>query len=142
MSSKKLKQYLKRCNEAISAGDYDLALTEVENAIFIESDNYTANIFKGKIFTEQKKFNAAEKIYYKMIELEPEKLLAYRGLGAVYQTANQFDDLLEMNVKMILKFEKELGEKRNGIISETIELATNLENWEIWFKVRVVKISN
>jgi lipopolysaccharide biosynthesis regulator YciM len=78
--SKKVKQHLKRCNDAITSGDFESALNEVEAALSIESTNYTANIFKGKIFTEQKNYRAGEKIYENLIQSEKDKILAYKEM--------------------------------------------------------------
>jgi len=135
MSSKKVKQYLKRCNEALSAGDFDGAMKEVVGALAIESGNYTVCIFKGKILTEQKKFQLAEKTYKELIDLEPEKLLAYKGLASVYQKGNEYECLLDINMTIISKFGVELNDKLDQMILHTIELATNLENWDTWFTI-------
>ena len=94
-----------------TSGDLDAALNETIFALAIDSDNYTAKIFKGKILSEQKKFSAAEKIYQELIDAEPDKSLAFKGLASTFQISNQFDKLLGINLRILCKFSEELGEK-------------------------------
>ena len=126
---------MKKCNESLSNGEHEAAMSEVIAALAIESSNYTARIFKGKIFAEQKKFAAAEKVYLELIEEEPEKILAFRGLASTYQAAHQFDQMLDINLRMIKDFAAELGDKRPQLIDKSVELSTSMENWPVWREI-------
>ena len=56
------------------------ALTEVENVLLLDGDNYNAKMFRGKILVEQKKFREAENDFRSCVDAEPDKPLGYQEL--------------------------------------------------------------
>ena len=53
------------------------ALTEVENVLLLDGNNYNAKMFRGKILVEQKKFQDAEDDFRSCVDAEPDKALGY-----------------------------------------------------------------
>ena len=54
------------------------ALTEVENVLLLDGNNYNAKMFRGKILVEQKKFQDAEDDFRSCVDAEPDKALGYQ----------------------------------------------------------------
>ena len=76
--SKAIKSGLKKCKELLAAKDYDGVLREADGILSIEPENYSALLFRGKVLSEKKDYNRAEKDFRKCLEIDAEKPLAYQ----------------------------------------------------------------
>ena len=63
--------------------NYWKALTEVENVLLLDGDNYNAKMFRGKILVEQKKFRDAENDFRSCVDAEPDKALGYQEFDLI-----------------------------------------------------------
>ena len=64
--------------------NYWKALTEVENVLLLDGDNYNAKMFRGKILVEQKKFRDAENDFRSCVDAEPDKALGYQEFDLIW----------------------------------------------------------
>ncbi|KAM9328956.1 superkiller complex protein 3 [Gastrophryne carolinensis] len=89
MSSKEVKAALKNARDAIRNKDYKEALKQCKAALKLDKNNYNAWVFIGLAAAELEQPEQAQAAYRKAAELEPEQLLAWQGLGNLYEKLNQ-----------------------------------------------------
>ncbi|XP_053557471.1 SKI3 subunit of superkiller complex protein isoform X2 [Bombina bombina] len=91
MSNKEVKAALKNARDAIRNKDYKEALKQCKAVLKLEKDNYNAWVFIGLAASELNQPDQAQAAYQKAAELEPDQLLAWQGLGNLYEKVNQKD---------------------------------------------------
>ena len=77
--SKAIKSGLKKCKELLVAKDYDGVLRETNGILSAEPLNYSALIFRGKVFSERQDYARAEKDFRAAVDAEPKKPLGFQG---------------------------------------------------------------
>ncbi|KAM4808860.1 superkiller complex protein 3 [Rhinophrynus dorsalis] len=91
MSNKEVKAQLKNARDAIRNKDYKEALKQCKAVLKLEKNNYNAWVFIGLAAAELEQPDQAQAAYRKAAELEPDQLLAWQGLGNLYEKVNQKD---------------------------------------------------
>ncbi|XP_063309755.1 superkiller complex protein 3 [Pelobates fuscus] len=91
MSSKEVKSALKNARDAIRNKDYKETLKQCKAVLKLEKNNYNAWVFIGLAAAELEQRDQAQAAYRKATELEPEQVLAWQGLGNLYEKVNQND---------------------------------------------------
>jgi len=132
MASKAVKSGLKRCKELLIENKFSQALTEVENVLLLDGDNYNAKMFRGKILVEQKKFQEAENDFRSCVDAEPDKALGYQGLSTVYLNLKWWELLIGINRKLIGLLDQE---KRLDLVKKTLDAARVNEYFQEWCDV-------
>ncbi|PKL49600.1 MAG: hypothetical protein CVV42_06355 [Candidatus Riflebacteria bacterium HGW-Riflebacteria-2] len=94
LTVKQLSTWARSC---IYAGKPDLAKAETILLPLLkkEPDNIDLLILAAQLATENKKYQQAVKEYEKVIKLDAGNMMAYLGLGDVYQRMNQFAKAIE-----------------------------------------------
>ncbi|XP_030049258.1 superkiller complex protein 3 [Microcaecilia unicolor] len=108
MSNKEVKAALKSARDAIRNKEYKEALKHCKAVLKVEKNNYNAWVFIGVAATELEQPDQAQAAYKKATELEPEQLLAWQGLGSLYEKINQKDfkeDLPNVYQKLLELYE-------------------------------------
>ncbi|XP_077457540.1 tetratricopeptide repeat protein 37 isoform X2 [Stigmatopora argus] len=95
-SNKEVKAALKSAREAINSKDFKEALKQCKNVLKLEKNNYNAWVFIGLAASELDQPDQAQTAYKKALELEPEQLLAWQGLGNLYEKTDQWDFKIEL----------------------------------------------
>ncbi|XP_061673335.1 tetratricopeptide repeat protein 37 [Syngnathoides biaculeatus] len=96
MSSKEVKAALKSAREAIKSKEFKEALKHCKTVLKLEKNNYNAWVFIGLAASELEQPDQAQTAYRKAVELEPEQLLAWQGLGNLYEKTDQWDFKIEL----------------------------------------------
>ncbi|XP_061623240.1 tetratricopeptide repeat protein 37 isoform X1 [Phyllopteryx taeniolatus] len=96
MSSKEVKAALKSAREAIKSKEFKEALKHCKAVLKLEKNNYNAWVFIGLAASELEQPDQAQTAYKKAVELEPEQLLAWQGLGNLYEKTDQWDFKIEL----------------------------------------------
>jgi len=93
-----IKQQTAWARACIYAGKPDLAKAETILSPLLnkESENVDLLILSAQLATENKKYQQAVKDYEKAIKLDSNSMMAYLGLGDVYQRMNQFAKAIEI----------------------------------------------
>ncbi len=93
-----IKQQTAWARACIYAGKPDLAKAETILSPLLkkESENADLLILSAQLATENKKYQQAVKDYEKVIKLDSNNMMAYLGLGDVYQRMNQFAKAIEI----------------------------------------------
>jgi tetratricopeptide (TPR) repeat protein len=68
------------------------ALTLLQKAIQLKSDLRVAHVDRGRILTQQKRYDEAIAAFRRAIELDPEEPDAHYRLGRVYQLIGKIGD--------------------------------------------------
>ncbi|XP_057688617.1 tetratricopeptide repeat protein 37 isoform X2 [Corythoichthys intestinalis] len=95
-TNKEVKAALKSAREAIKSKDFKEALKQCKNVLKLEKNNYNAWVFIGLAASELEQPDQAQTAYRKAVELEPEQLLAWQGLGNLYEKTDQWDFKIEL----------------------------------------------
>ena len=85
---------LRSAAEAIAAGDFDKAETEVQSVLRKDANEYRAVNLLGVIRAQQHKDSEAEELFKNVIEHRPEMTSARMNLGMLYQRMFRDDDAL------------------------------------------------
>lgn len=96
MSCKEVKAALKGAREAIKNKEFKEALKHCKAVLKLEKGNYNAWVFIGLAAAELEQPDQAQTAYRKAVELEPEQLLAWQGLGNLYEKTDQWDFKMEL----------------------------------------------
>ncbi|NP_001086571.1 tetratricopeptide repeat protein 37 [Xenopus laevis] len=91
MSNKEVKAILKNARDAIRNKDYKEVLKQCKAVLKLEKNNYNAWVFIGLAASELEQPDQAQAAYRKAVEIEPDQLLAWQGLGNLYEKVNQKD---------------------------------------------------
>ncbi|KAE8635771.1 hypothetical protein XENTR_v10002730 [Xenopus tropicalis] len=91
MSNKEVKAILKNARDAIRNKDYKEVLKQCKAVLKLEKNNYNAWVFIGLAASELEQPEQAQAAYRKAVEIEPDQLLAWQGLGNLYEKVNQKD---------------------------------------------------
>ncbi|KAI4499739.1 hypothetical protein M0802_004995 [Mischocyttarus mexicanus] len=88
--SKKDKEVLKEVRELLKQNDYLEAMIKCKELIRRDKTNYMAHILLGAAVLELQKYQSrAPAIFQKAINIEPQNVLAWRGLVAYYEKESQ-----------------------------------------------------
>ena len=68
------------------------ALTLLQKAVQLKSDLRVAHVDRGRILTQQKRYDEAIAAFQRAIELDPEEPDAHYRLGRVYQVIGKIAD--------------------------------------------------
>jgi tetratricopeptide (TPR) repeat protein len=93
-----VKQQTAWARACIYAGKPDLAKAETILSPLLkkEPENVDLLILSAQLATENKKFQPAVQAYEKVIKLDADNMMAYLGLGDVYQRMNQFAKAIDI----------------------------------------------
>ncbi|XP_068103803.1 superkiller complex protein 3 [Hyperolius riggenbachi] len=125
MSGKEVKAVLKNARDAIRNKDYKEALKQCKAALKLDKNNYNAWVFIGVAAAELEQPDQAQAAYRKATELEPEQLLAWQGLGNLYEKINQKDfkdDLPNVYQKLLELYESSDKQKWCEVCRKLVDL--------------------
>lgn len=86
--------WLKNGNNFLSNGSYNLAITNYDKCIEIESSNAYAWINKGWALAKLNQFNEALKSFDKAIESNPSSIIALNGEGFALYKLGRYDEAI------------------------------------------------
>ena len=86
-----LKTLLAEANAALTANNFDVAVTKLTEAVgkIPTCDSCYATL--GNVYSQQKVYDKAEEAYKKAAEINPKSAEAYDGLASLYNTQNKLD---------------------------------------------------
>ncbi|XP_063820099.1 superkiller complex protein 3 [Pseudophryne corroboree] len=125
MSSKEVKAALKSARDAIRNKDYKEALKQCKAVLKLDKNNYNAWVFIGLAAAELEQPDQAHAAYRKAAELEPEQLLAWQGLGNLYEKMNQKDfkeDLPNVYQKLLELYKSSDNQKWCEVCKKLVDL--------------------
>ncbi|XP_069483747.1 superkiller complex protein 3 [Ambystoma mexicanum] len=125
MSTKEVKTALKSARDAIRNKEYKDALKHCKAVLKVEKNNYNAWVFIGVSATELDQPDQAQAAYRKATELEPDQLLAWQGLGTLYEKYNQKDfrdDLPKVYEKLLELYERSDKQKWCEVCRKLVDL--------------------
>ncbi|CAE6416415.1 unnamed protein product [Rhizoctonia solani] len=99
--SNAIKAKLKASREAISNKDWPTAQKTAEDVLSYDAVNYNGNVFLGLASFELNEIDKSEQAYRKAIDIQPDQLLAWRGIEKIQETMKRWDDLDETLEKEI-----------------------------------------
>lgn len=94
-----LRALLAEVNAALSASNYDVAITKLNEAAAKIPNCDECHVQLGEVFSRQKNFEQAEAAFKQAIELNPQSAAAYDGLAALYNTQGKLDLAAAASVK-------------------------------------------
>lgn len=125
MSAKEVKAALKSARDAIRNKEYKDALKHCKAVLKVEKTNYNAWVFIGVAATELEQPDQAQAAYKKATELEPDQLLAWQGLGSLYERFNQKDfkdDLPKVYEKLLVLYKGSDKQKWCDVCRKLVDL--------------------
>ncbi|KAM5192461.1 superkiller complex protein 3 [Mantella aurantiaca] len=125
MSGKELKAVLKNARDAIRNKDYKEALKQCKAALKLDKNNYNAWVFIGLAAAELEQPDQAQAAYRKAAELEPEQLLAWQGLGNLYEKISQKEfkeDLPNVYQKLLELYKTSDTQKWYDVCKKLVDL--------------------
>ncbi|XP_075037195.1 superkiller complex protein 3 [Mixophyes fleayi] len=125
MSSKEAKAALKNARDAIRNKDYKEALKQCKAVLKLEKNNYNAWVFIGLAAAELEQPDQAQAAYRKAAELDPEQLLAWQGLGNLYEKVSQKDfkeDLPNVYRKLLELYKSSDKQKWCDVCKKLVDL--------------------
>ncbi|CAE6419894.1 Tetratricopeptide repeat protein 37 Short=TPR repeat protein 37 [Rhizoctonia solani AG-1 IB] len=96
-----IKAKLKASREAINNKDWETAQKTSEDVLSYDAANYNGNVFLGLASFELNEIDKSEQAYRKAIDIQPDQLLAWRGIEKIQEKAERWDDLGETLEKEI-----------------------------------------
>ncbi|XP_064475190.1 tetratricopeptide repeat protein 37-like [Ornithodoros turicata] len=103
MDSKELKKALKDARDALRDKDYKAALKHCKAALKADKNCYTAWVFVGAAAQEIDELEQAVAAFRKAIDIQPDQLLAWQGLCALYEKRPEVGDLKNDRHEVYLK---------------------------------------
>ncbi|KAL1303135.1 hypothetical protein AAFC00_006567 [Neodothiora populina] len=96
------KAALKAAKAALDAENWDEVVTQAENVLSSDSNNYFANLFLGRARQKQSKPGEAAKAYISATKLKPDDAQAWLGLCDLYESQgpSKIDEYREATVKV------------------------------------------
>ena len=91
-TTKKVKELLKEAKQELARSDYEDAIELSLEVLKYDSKNYFAHVFLGKAYSSTSEFRDLDKAiihYRKAIDLEPDNLLAWKGLFTLFKSDSQ-----------------------------------------------------
>ncbi|MEE6508118.1 hypothetical protein FKM82_019100 [Ascaphus truei] len=125
MSNKEVKVALKNARDAIRNKDYKDVLKQCKAVLKLEKNNYNAWVFIGLAAAELEQPDQAKAAYRKAVELEPGQLLAWQGLGNLYEKVSQEDfkeDLPNVYQKLLELYKSSDKEKWCEVCKKLVDL--------------------
>ncbi|KAM8960803.1 superkiller complex protein 3 [Pelodytes ibericus] len=125
MSSKEVKTALKNARDAIKNKEFKEALKQCKAVLKQEKNNYNAWVFIGLAAAELEQPDQAQAAYRKATELEPDQLLAWQGLGNLYEKASQKDfkqDLPNVYNKLLELYKSSDKQKWYEVCKKLVDL--------------------
>ncbi|XP_029428963.1 tetratricopeptide repeat protein 37 [Rhinatrema bivittatum] len=146
MSSKEVKAALKSARDAIRNKEYKEALKHCKAVLKVEKNNYNAWVFIGVAAAELEQPDQAQAAYKKATELEPEQLLAWQGLGSLYEKINQKDfkeELPNIYLKLLELYDSTDKQKWCEVCRKLVDVyreeKKNLQVARTWHRLIKVK---
>ncbi|KAJ1304710.1 hypothetical protein OPQ81_005849 [Rhizoctonia solani] len=99
--SNAIKAKLKAAREAINNKDWQTAQKTAEDILSYDAVNYNGNVFLGLASFELNEIDKSEQAYRKAIDIQPDQLLAWRGIEKIQEKMGRWDDLDETLEKEI-----------------------------------------
>ncbi|KAF8757237.1 Tetratricopeptide repeat [Rhizoctonia solani] len=96
-----IKAKLKVSREAINNKDWKTAQRTAEDVLSYDAANYNGNVFLGLASFELNEIDKSEQAYRKAIDIQPDQLLAWRGIEKIQEKTERWDDLDETLEKEI-----------------------------------------
>ncbi|KAF8739668.1 Tetratricopeptide repeat, partial [Rhizoctonia solani] len=96
-----IKAKLKASREAINNKDWKTAQRTAEDVLSYDAANYNGNVFLGLASFELNEIDKSEQAYRKAIDIQPDQLLAWRGIEKIQEKTGRWDDLDETLEKEI-----------------------------------------
>ncbi|KAM4707819.1 superkiller complex protein 3 [Discoglossus pictus] len=125
MASKEVKAVLKNARDAIRNKDYKEVLKQCKAVLKLEKHNYNAWVFIGLAASELEQPDQAQAAYRKAAELEPDQLLAWQGLGNLYEKVNQKgfkEDLPNVYQRLLELYKSSDKEKWCEVCNKLVDL--------------------
>ncbi|ESO09801.1 hypothetical protein HELRODRAFT_183847 [Helobdella robusta] len=120
MDQKKIKETLKKANLLIKQKNYPETIVLCKEIIGQDEDNYMGHVFMGAALEGVDNIVEAFAAYKKAISIDDKQLLAWQGLGKLYENKSKNDFLSSQKTFFINVFEK-LGENIKDNESKKIE---------------------
>ncbi|CAG8506210.1 7556_t:CDS:10 [Funneliformis mosseae] len=120
-----IKASLKSAREALEAKNWEFAVTNCENVLKFENDNYMAHVFLGLAKLNLNRISESEQAYLRAIEINRSNLLAWQGLTKFYESQEKWSELAE-TLQEILNLHKASKDANKMIdtINKLIDLYT------------------
>ena len=106
-------------NSLVKSGQYNAALEKYDQALAIEQ-NVKVYYQKSVALKKIRKFNEAEQALLKAVELDPNFITAYSGLGTTYYSLKEYGKAID-NFKKYIELSD--NEKQNKKIQKFIGLS-------------------
>ncbi len=90
---------LKKANEALRQKNYTSALSYVNHALQLDTDNQEAMLLQGQIYVQMKDNNQAETVFLQVIDQDPGCADAYKNLLELYDSMDSYDQILALKEK-------------------------------------------
>lgn len=90
---------LKKANEALSQKNYTSALSYVNHALQLDTDNQEAMLLQGQIYVQMKDTDQAETVFLQVIDQDPSCADAYQNLLELYDSMDSYDQILALKEK-------------------------------------------
>ena len=90
-----VQKLLKQAYAEIDAGNTSAAENKARNVLVFEPNNYDAMALLGKILYSEQKYDHAEVIYRRMVELHKNDPTVYNNLGQSLAKQNKFDEAIK-----------------------------------------------
>jgi len=120
LKKSKAKYYIQRIHILSELEEYDLALTDVNKLIRIETYNIDHYIQKADLLFKANYFDEAQELTSKILEILPNNPnLLYLSSKSNYKNSNYLEALLDINRAFEFKTSKEFYELRGDIYSAT-----------------------
>ncbi|CAE6511205.1 unnamed protein product [Rhizoctonia solani] len=99
--SNMIKAKLKATREALNNKDWRTAQKAAEDILSYDAVNYNGNVFLGVASYELNEIDKSEQAYRRAIDIQPDQLLAWRGIEKIQERTERWDDLDETLEKEI-----------------------------------------
>ncbi|SCU97572.1 LAME_0F20120g1_1 [Lachancea meyersii CBS 8951] len=83
-----LKQHLKDAKNYLASEDYEYCVESCQEALKIDKNCYFAHVFLGKALSCTNDLSNSKKHYLEAIDVDPENLLAWKGLFVLFKISN------------------------------------------------------
>ena len=99
VADSRVKPFLVKGSKALGAGNYQRALAMADSAAQYDPDLPLISFFRGNVYAEQNKLDAARAAYRRVIERDPEYPEAHMKLGDIEFDAGKFRTALRLYEK-------------------------------------------
>jgi tetratricopeptide (TPR) repeat protein len=94
-----LQKLFTEVNAAMTAGNYDVAITKLNEATTKDEKCAACYVHLGDAYVKKNDLDNAEKSYQKAIEVDDKSAEAYDGLASLYNQEKKFDDAAKASAK-------------------------------------------